>query len=232
MDAMEFLTSPLLHRVSGLTHGFGKRLPGTRAQAREAASRAFLEQGETYFLKQVHGCTVAGPPWSEPPDADASVSSEAGTLLAVETADCLPILIADGEAGRVAAAHAGWRGTASGVTRAAVRALLEKGSKPRNLVAALGPCIGPCCYEVGMDVEEAFGAAGSAYFAPGRDGGKYLDVAAANRAQLLEAGCRASNIEHLDFCTRCRPDLFFSYRRDGAYAGRMISVIGFRRGGD
>jgi len=230
MNAMESLTSPLLQSVPGLTHAFGTRVPGTRAQARETASEVFREQGSVYFLKQVHGCGVAAPPWSEPPEADASNTSEAGTLLAIETADCLPVLIADAGAGRVAAAHAGWRGTASGVARAAVRALVEKGSKPGNLVAALGPCIGPCCYEVGPDVEEAFGAAGSAWFAPGEHGRKHLDVAAANRAQLLEAGLQASNIEHLNLCTRCRPDLFFSYRRDGAYAGRMISVIGFRRG--
>jgi hypothetical protein len=182
-----------------------------------------------FFLKQVHGCAVATTPWSEPPEADASMTNAKGILLAIETADCLPVLMVDPVHRRVAAAHAGWRGAAARVAREAVRAVAGAGSDPVNLLVALGPAIGPCCYEVGPDVEEAFGSSGSRFFVPGPAARKHLDVVAANRAQLEEAGVPAANIHSLDLCTRCREDLFFSYRRDGASAGRMISVIGFSR---
>jgi YfiH family protein len=226
---MEFLTSPRLAGIRGLVHGFGRRVAGPRAVARASARATFEHAGDMFFLRQVHGCAVASPPWVEPPDADASLAGDEGALLAIETADCLPVLIVDPAKRRVAAAHAGWRGTAAGVTRAAVRALVAAGSDPRQLVAALGPAIGPCCYEVGAEVEEAFGKAGSRFFVPGERGRKHLDTAAANQAQLEEMGIDRANIERVEFCTRCREDLFFSYRRDGAAAGRMISVVGFSR---
>jgi polyphenol oxidase len=197
--------------------------------AREAARNAFSSAGEVFFLRQVHGCRVVEPPWSEPPEADASIAHQAGELLAIETADCLPILVVDPVNRRVAAAHAGWRGTAAQVAQAAVAALVDGGSNPADLLAALGPAIGPCCYEVGRDVEDAFGSAGAKFFLPGSSNRKHLDVVAANRAQLLEAGLVSTNIDALDLCTKCREDLFFSYRRDGANAGRMISVVGFSR---
>jgi len=226
---MEFLPSPLLAGIPGLIHGFGLRVAGPRATARAAARAAFERAGDVFFLRQVHGCVVASPPWIEPPDADASLAAEGGVLLAIETADCLPILIVDPANRRVAAAHAGWRGTVAQVAQAAVRALVAAGSDPRQLVAAMGPSIGPCCYEVGPEVEEAFGERGSRFFVAGKGDRKHLDVAAANRAQLDEMGLPEANIDHVDFCTRCREDLFFSYRRDGAHAGRMISVVGFSR---
>jgi copper oxidase (laccase) domain-containing protein len=97
------------------------------------------------------------------------------------------------------------------------------------VVAAMGPSIGPCCYEVGEEVEAAFGPLGAKFFAPGKSGRKHLDVAAANRAQLEELGVASTHIDSVEYCTRCREDLFFSYRRDGANAGRMISVAGFSR---
>jgi hypothetical protein len=226
---MEFLTSAPLSKVPGLAHGFGLRAAGSRATAREEAQIAFGHAGDVFFLKQVHGCRVVRPPWIEAPDADASVSDKPGDVLAIETADCLPLLIVDPFQRRVAAAHAGWRGTVARVAQEAVRALVEAGSDPRHLLAALGPTIGPCCYEVGADVEEAFGMSGSKFFGPGLTDRKHLDVIAANRAQLEEAGLVSTNIDSLNICTRCREDLFFSYRRDGANAGRMISVVGFSR---
>ncbi len=229
MEAMEFLASSRLSRVLGLAHGFGQRVPGDRTVAREAARSAFRGSGDVFFLKQVHGCAVATPPWAESPEADASVTKAAGTLLAIETADCLPLLIVDPIERRAAAAHAGWRGTVARVAQQAVRALVDAGSDPRQLLAALGPAIGPCCYEVGADVEAAFGPSGSRFFVPGPRDRTHLDVGAANRAQLEEAGLVSANVDSLELCTRCRGDLFFSYRRDGAEAGRMISVVGFSR---
>lgn len=229
MEAMKFLPSPLLASVPGLVHGFGLRFPGTRAAAREAARSAFSHTGDVFFLRQVHGGSVVSPPWTEPPDADASVTDWPGTLLAIETADCLPVLIVDPGTRRVAAAHAGWRGTVARVAQGTVRALVDSGSDPARLLVALGPSIGPCCYEVGREVEAAFGPAGARFFVAGAAGRKHLDVAAANRAQLEELGVTPAHIDVVDHCTRCREDLFFSYRRDGAHAGRMISVVGFSR---
>lgn len=226
---MEFLTSPLLLTVPRLAHGFGQRVAGSRSVGREAAQAAFGKLGDVFFLKQVHGCAVVQPPWAEPPEADASVTATAGVLLAIETADCLPVLIVDPRNRRVAAAHAGWRGTVARVSQNAVQTLVNAGSDPRHLLAALGPAIGPCCYEVGAEVEEAFGPSGSNFFAPGQGPRKHLDVGAANRAQLEEAGLVSTNIDSLALCTRCRADLFFSYRRDGPSAGRMISVVGFEK---
>ena len=229
MEAMKFLTSPLLARVPGLTHGFGQRMAGPRSVARDQAREAIRSFGEIFFLRQVHGCAVVTPPWTEPPEADASVTCKSGELLAIETADCLPILIVDPVRHRVAAAHAGWRGAAVQVAKAAVRSLVDAGSDPRELLASLGPAIGPCCYEVGPDVEEAFGPEGARFFVSGAAERKHLDVTAASRAQLEQAGVLSNRIDSLGLCTRCREDLFFSYRRDGANAGRMISVVGFSR---
>ena len=226
---MDFLTSPLLATIPGLVHGFGQRVAGTRAVAREAAKESFRTWGDVFFLRQVHGGTVVTTPWAEPPDADASLTQRAGELLAIETADCLPVLIVDASNLRVAAAHAGWRGTVAKVARHAVEALVALGSDPGELRVALGPSIGPCCYEVGADVEEAFGPAGSRFLERRPSGRSHLDVAEANRTQLEEAGVLPSHIDKVNLCTRCREDLFFSYRRDGAYAGRMISVVGFSR---
>ncbi|MEO8358767.1 MAG: peptidoglycan editing factor PgeF [Vicinamibacteria bacterium] len=226
---MQFLSSPLLSNVPGLTHGFGKRFAGTRALARDAAQAALAGEGDVCFLRQVHGSTIVTPPWTEPPDADGSFTDDAGVILAIETADCLPVLIVDPVKRRVAAAHAGWRGTVAHVSQSAALALIATGSRAEDLLASLGPAMGACCYEVGPEVEEAFGAQGARFFVPGRAERRHLDKVAANRAQLEAAGLKPSNIDSLNLCTRDREDLFFSYRRDGANAGRMISVVGFSK---
>jgi hypothetical protein len=114
------------------------------------------------------------------------------------------------------------------VVAEAVRALVARGSDTRDLLAALGPGIGPCCYEVGEELRPAFGAAGEPFFRVGPSGKPHLDVRGANVRQLLEAGVAAENVLHLAECTRCRPELYHSYRRDGPGAGRMISYVGFR----
>ena len=227
MDEVSFLSAATFRGVPGLIHGFGLRLAGPRAQARERVRTLFRTLGEVFFLKQVHGCEVARPPWADPPEADASLTGDPGGLLAIETADCLPVLLVDPVERRVAAAHAGWRGTAAGVVRKTLREFGRKGSPPERLIAALGPSIGVCCYEVGPEVEDAFGPPNAPFFRLGSGGRKHLDLKAANRAQLIEGGVRENQIDNVDLCTCCRKDLFFSYRRDGAQAGRMISVVGF-----
>jgi hypothetical protein len=104
---------------------------------------------------------------------------------------------------------------------------VERGSRPADLVAALGPAIGQCCYEVGEELVPAFGPGGEAFFRPGPRGRPHLDVRAANAAQLRAAGLSDAQVHHISDCTFCRADLYHSYRREGRGAGRMISYIGW-----
>jgi YfiH family protein len=184
---------------------------------------------------------------------DASVTNRPGLLLAVQTADCVPILLVDPKERAVAAIHAGWRGTLGRIAEKTVgRMRLEFGSRPRDLLAALGPSIGPCCYEVGAELVPKFTAQfadGGEYFDEPRSGEEpnplqwlnmappghqppprnvRLDLRKANRSQLLTAGLRTQNIFVSSLCTGCRPDLFFSYRKEGAQSGRLMAVIGIK----
>jgi YfiH family protein len=222
---------PQLEALPGLVHGFGRRAKGAAGEPRErteARTEAALVSGvQLLLLRQVHGAAVAEAPWDGRPEADAAVATRRGLALGIQTADCLPVLLVDPRRGSVAAAHAGWRGTARGVVVEAVRALVARGSDPRDVLAALGPGIGPCCYEVGEELREAFGAAGEPFFHVGPSGRPHLDVRAANVRQLHEAGVAPEKVFHLDECTRCRAELYHSYRRDGPGAGRMISYVGF-----
>jgi len=225
------VTVPALSVLPRLVHGFGRRAPGPSPETREAtAGRVAAEldgSGRLLLLRQVHGAVVAPAPWSGTPEADAAVAAQPALVLGIQTADCLPVLLVDPQRRLVAAAHAGWRGTAAGVTRQIVRELVARGSRPGDIVAALGPGIGPCCYEVGEELREAFGPAGAVFFRPGSPGKPRLDLRAANVHQLLEAGLAAEAIHHLADCTHCHPDLYHSYRREGLGSGRMISFVGF-----
>jgi YfiH family protein len=177
--------------------------------------------GEPAWIRQVHGTVVADPERSTPEtEADAAVTRRAGTVCAIMTADCLPVLLSDRAGGVVGVAHAGWRGLAGGVIESAVRAM---DALPRDLIAYIGPGIGPRRYEVGEDVRRAFIArdpdAASA-FAP--HGGKYLaDLYALARARLSAAGIAA--VYGGGWCT-ASDARFFSFRRDRA-TGRMASLI-------
>lgn len=232
---MAFRTATLstLASIPGLVHGFEQRGAGdgeeTGEESRARVARALEGDGHLLLLKQVHGASVVEAPWDGTPEADASVATSPGWLLGIKTADCLPVLIVDAKRRLVAAAHAGWRGTAARVSARAVDALVARGSRPEDLVAALGPGIGPCCYEVGEDVRAAFPPKDAAFFRPGPNGRPYLDVRAANARQLVDAGLPPEALHHVADCTRCRPDLYRSYRREGRRCGRMISFVGFRR---
>ncbi|MDE3110810.1 MAG: peptidoglycan editing factor PgeF, partial [Acidobacteriota bacterium] len=197
----------------------------------------------------------------DPPRGDALYSREPGFLLAAQTADCIPILLADTRLRAVAAIHAGWRGTLRRIAAKTLgRMQMEFGTRPEDVIAALGPGIGRCCYEVGEDVAREF----HAQFARAREwfDGPFdalasgendpnwlpwltmmppghpppplrtkLDLIAANRAILAEAGVAEARIFAANYCTACRTDLFFSYRREGATGrptGRMMAAIGIR----
>lgn len=228
---LEVVEVNALLEVPGLVHGFGRRRPLASVESREETrmrvAAALGGKGRLLSLKQVHGITVAEAPFTGTPEADAAVATAAGLILGIETADCLPVLLADPGRGLVAAAHAGWRGTAAGIAVHAISALVAHGARPQDLLAALGPGIGPCCYEVGDELREAFGPQGEAFFRPGRRARPHLDLRAANRSALEGAGVPRERIHSVDECTSCRGDLYHSYRRDGAGAGRMISFVGF-----
>jgi YfiH family protein len=231
-EALRIVGVPRLVEVPGLVHGFEQRRGSahgeTRDEGRARVAAALVSSGRLRLLRQVHGTHVCHAPWEGTPEGDVGMATQPGELLGIETADCLPVLIIDPARRAVAAAHAGWRGTAAGVTARAVEAIVAQGSRPGDLLAALGPSIGVCCYEVGPDVQEAFGPAGARFFETGPRGRAHLDVRAANRAQLLAGGLRDDAIHDIPDCTYHLPDRYFSYRRDGRGAGRMISYVGFR----
>jgi purine-nucleoside/S-methyl-5'-thioadenosine phosphorylase / adenosine deaminase len=211
---------------------------------------------------QLAGNTVPGA--SHPPHmraGDALIADQAGILLGIRVADCVPILMVDRERRAVAAVHAGWRGALQRIVEKAAGEMGRMfGSHPENLVAAIGPSIRKCCYEVGEEVSDAFcGAftAGETFFhkvaatpeelrmafryqtlftlqaPPGHQtedsfSKVHLDLAAVVCHQLEHAGVPASQIYVADYCTACRTDLFYSFRKEGSLAGRMVAVIGMR----
>ncbi|MGB2716929.1 MAG: peptidoglycan editing factor PgeF [Vicinamibacterales bacterium] len=189
------------------------------------------------LISQVHEANVAEVPADRPrpwprPNADAIIGNDPTAAIAVRVADCVPILLAE-ESGRfVAAIHAGWRGMARRVAIAAVESMQSRyGVRPERIVAAVGPCIGPCCYEVGTDTKEAFRATGhhpallERWFVARPLGKFHLDLWQATRDQLEGAGLHATNIHVAELCTLTHSDRFHSYRADGARAGRMAAVI-------
>ncbi len=168
-------------------------------------------------------------------DADGLMTRQAGLLLGIQTADCVPVLVADPVERAVAAFHAGWRGTVEAIVESGIgRMQAEFGSDPANLIAAIGPAIGPCCYTVGDEVVDRFSARfryASALFTASETGenSPKLNLAEANRRQLLTAGLKESSIAVVGGCTSCQPQLFFSHRASGGRAGRMMNVIGIRQ---
>lgn len=206
------LYSSLLSRFDWLRHGFGTRedvLP--------------LESPTYARLKQIHsGIVVEAREAGVLGEGDGLITRQSGIELSIRTADCYPILLADPQHRAVAALHAGWRGTAAGIVATAIRQMTRLfGTKPAELVAAIGPGIGACCYEVGTDVASNFSEAEQSR----KDGVVYLDLAAANHHQLAEAGLSLQNIELMGLCTFCEAGKFFSYRREKENAGRMVSLI-------
>jgi YfiH family protein len=198
------LTAPNLSRFSWLTHGFGGRdtlYPDGIATVRQIHSGIVREAPE-----------AGGDRFAE---GDAVVVSRQGTLVGVRTADCVPILIADGRTRAVAAVHAGWRGSAATIVQGAVREMAARyGSRPADLHAAIGPAIGSCCYAVGPDVAQLFGSTESR-----------IDLEAINRRQLEEAG--VEDIWQAGECTFCEAARYFSFRREKEAAGRMLSFVGW-----
>ena len=275
------LESRALSSIPWLAHGFSTRVGGRSAlgnsrvlnlgatewdtpQTVDANRAAFFRAlGEKGFrlarLKQCHGDAIhfidSLP--GEPLNGDALLTRSPGFLLAVQTADCVPILFADQRHHAVAAVHAGWRGTLARIAEKALgRMAMEFDTKPKDVVAAIGPAIGGCCYEVGPEVAQAFAgqfANARDWFegpfdrlASGDDPAPFpwlsmtppgheapaprvrLDLRAANRWQLENAGIPSEQLAVSALCTACRADFFFSHRRENGKTGRMMAVIGIR----
>jgi YfiH family protein len=278
---IDLLRSVALARLEGVAHAFttrkggGSALDGERVlnlgstewDTEEAvqANRARLAEAmgaqamTLVTLRQRHTdiIHVVGKSPRSGLRGDALITKQPGLLLAVQTADCVPILLADTRRNVVAAVHAGWRGTLRRIVQKTIgRMRMEMGTRPRDLLTVLGPAIGRCCYEVGPEVVTAF----AAQFDAARDwfDGPFqrlargeeptplpwlsrtppghpppapracLDLQAANRWQLLDAGVPARAIVTIDLCTACRTDLLFSHRRERGRTGRMMAVIGIR----
>lgn len=189
------------------------------------------EEKRLVTLNQVHGdavITIDADYDFKGKNADAMITDVAGTPIGILTADCLPMLLYDPVKKAVGAAHAGWKGAYLKIGALTVAAMREKfGSKPKDIRAALGPFIGPCCYAVKNDVrvrfKEAFGDDAARFFS-GQDG-LCLDIGRANVKTLLDAGLLEENISANGPCTACGNALFFSYRKENNRTGRQISVI-------
>ena len=275
--SLQILQANALTRIPWLVHGFSTRPGGmSELQGDKVLNLGFagwdtdenvLENRRRFQsalgakdltlvpLKQIHSDVVhlfrESP--AAPCRGDASATNRPGLLLAVQTADCVPILLADLKKRAVAAVHAGWRGTLQRIVVKAIGKMqMQFGSKPADLLAAIGPSIGGCCYEVGTEVASEFRSQfsnASEWFDELRTGDEpnplqwlnmappghqpppknvLLDLRKANRAQLLDAGLRQQDIVVSDLCTSCRRDLLFSYRKDAGTTGRLMSVIGLR----
>ncbi len=224
-----WLSSPLMDAVPGLHHGFGTRHAGDFADPAAAERvRASFRARRLLLLRQVHGTAVALPIESdERPEADAWAGTpDRGVLLGILTADCLPVLLCHPPSGALGVAHAGWRGAVAGIAEETLKAM---GAPAEEVRAALGPCIGSCCYQVGPDVAEAVGETRRLTGWPGRADRFRLDLRGFVRDRLLANGMNPESVDASPLCTACRPDLFFSYRRDGS-TGRLCSFLGWARG--
>jgi YfiH family protein len=277
-SGLQILQVPALNKLPWLIHGFSTSPGGvseleakkvlnlgftdwdTRENVLENRRRFQSALGATDLqlisLKQIHSDVIhlfdSVP--TKPCSGDASATNRPGLLLGVQTADCVPILLVDPKNRAVAAIHAGWRGT---LARIAIKAIgqmqMHFKTRPAGLLAAIGPSIGGCCYEVGTEVAIQFQsqfADAPEWFDEFRTGDEpnpiqwlnmmppghqpppknvLLDLKKANRAQLLAAGLRPQNIFVSDLCTACNPGLLFSYRKQGPQSSRHLSVIGIKR---
>ncbi|MBJ6727076.1 peptidoglycan editing factor PgeF [Geomesophilobacter sediminis] len=204
---------------------------------RSLLARAFGGTLERFLtVTQVHGTDLLMIDAPNPEfdhflklECDGIVTNQPGLMIAICVADCVPVLLHDPVQGVAAALHAGWKGTAGNIAGKGVEAMVKLfGSQPGDIRAAIGPCIHSCCYEVDQPVKEAFQAAGAPWelCATEKERGKWnLDLAAANRWQLKDAGLPESRIDTSEHCVCCDHDLFFSHRRDSEGTGRQVGFI-------
>jgi polyphenol oxidase len=274
MAAIPWLIHAFSTRIGGFSAAYGGK--ALNLGFTEQDSRDAVQHNRSAFLKTIRAIDQKEKPWplitlrqihsdiihhvTSADDTrlvgDGLVTSVSDLLIAVQTADCLPIILVDPGCRAVGVFHAGWRGTLKRIIEKGVGAMrLRLGSDPRELKASIGPGIHQCCYEVGPEVKEKFESQ-FGYGAellrevkesepvrkkypllflsarpPGRSelpGKLFLDLVEANRRQMIAAGMDAANIEALPLCTSCRVDLLFSYRAEKGNTGRMVGCVGIR----
>ena len=284
--AIQIIRSPLLSRLPGLVHGFSTRIGGCsdayggaqlnlgftasdNANNVERNRELFLGEVlghprsvQTMSLRQIHSGLIhilkdKDPLPLKPPKGDGVITGRRDVLLAIQVADCVPVLVADAQLGAVGAFHAGWRGTAKRIVERGVGSMRTVfGCNNRDLYAAIGPCIHSCCYAVGDEVIDEFHSQfqyadelfSDVYdrdpirekypmlFLTARAPGHsnigpqvHLNLVEANRRQLLDAGIPEDHVSAAKECTSCRTDLLFSHRAEAGYTGRMMGVIGLAK---
>jgi YfiH family protein len=276
LNKTQILRAQNLAAYPWLLHGFSTRIHGNLGFT-PRASRTAVERNRAAFLlqlgavrhknkrpalitlRQVHSdviqCLDSVP--DHPPVGDGLITATSGLLLAIQTADCLPVILVDPKHHAIGVFHAGWRGTVKRIVEKGVGEMFRCfGSRPRDLHAAIGPGIHGCCYEVGEEVrikfESQFSYAASLFrelkesdpvrekypllFLTARAPGHselptkiFLDLVEANRRQLLAAGVPKKNIEASPLCTNCHPELLFSYRAEKGKTGRLMGAAGIRK---
>jgi YfiH family protein len=258
-DGYIYFASPVLDGTGLVSHGFSTRHKGVSKGFFESLNLGFgrgddeanvrrnfdiacgalgMDSRTLTFSKQVHSSTVRVITKSERsleninsvPEADAMITNVSNLPLAVFYADCVPVFLLDPVKMAVAAVHSGWRGTVRGIVRQAVLSMNENfQSLPEDILAAIGPCVGPCCYKVGDDVCSSFhteyGDDIARFFSTGAEGDTYLDLKAANGFLLERAGLKPENIQVAENCTCCEWETFYSHRRDGQLRGNQAAFI-------
>jgi len=257
IHSIQYYESSYLSGCDFLTHAFCTRLGGISEEDYKSLNISFREGDlesrvlqnwnrlamafaiplENFLtLNQVHGDDIfVIKPYGDYLPSDASLSYDAivtpreNLAICIKTADCVPVFIVDRSKKIIAAVHAGWKGTALEISAKVVRLLLDKyGSYPRDILAAVGPSIGLCCFEVDEDAADSFRNQkdhGEFLFAGNKPGKWIVDLAEANRRQLIHCGIPEENIDICGLCTSCRQDLFFSHRGSGGITGRQLNFI-------
>ena len=221
------------YRSLNLSFGVGDLPERVAENIRQVAAVAKVLPYQIQTAKQVHGARVLedvvphpdSPLTSVCGDADALWTSIPGAAVAVRVADCVPILVVDPVARRVAAVHSGWRGAELKIAARAVKALEARGSSASRLLAAIGPSIRACCYAVSSALAARFAAKFGGQVLRSSAGRQHLDLARAVHDTLRESGVREGNIDLLDDCTSCLPKDYFSHRRDEGVTGRQMAFV-------
>lgn len=254
---IEYLQSPLLRNCDFLEHAFCTRRGGASQDDYKSLNMSFREGDEEFrvlsnwdrlatafaipmeqflVVNQVHGDAIFvikqhGSFFSTRDELnyDAIVTTRTNLAICIKTADCVPVFIVDKVKKVIAVVHAGWKGTALEISAKVIRLMQNQyGSGPQDILVAIGPSIGKCCYEVDQATVDAFRGQNNSelFLQPGPKKDKWmLDLAEANRLQILEAGVQESNIEVSGYCTTCNQDMFFSHRGSGGITGRQVNFM-------
>lgn len=245
-NSVEYIISPLLDKTGMVRHFFSTKNGGSSSGAYRSMnlgvytddkkenidknmdiifSTSGMKVSKLVYLKQVHGSKVhivdsVNADMIKGLEGDAIITSSKNIPVGVFTADCVPILMLDQNKGVIAAVHAGWKGTSKKISCSVIDCMISNfGSDPSDIIAVIGPSIGSCCFEVGEDTANFFS------FKEKKNESYYVDLWAENINQIKSCKVPEKNIELTGLCSKCRTDMFYSYRRDNGNTGRMGSFI-------